>query len=307
VAAVAGTGGTLQVPDGTYRIEAVHTWDGGAGGVALGSRMTLRMSAGAVLKAIPNSRTAYSIVAAFNVTDVAIIGGTILGERAQHNGSTGEWGMGIDVRGGRNIVIDSVTTKENWGDGVYLDGSTDGAKATNITLCAVTADHNRRQGLSIVKASAVTVRDSVFKNTQGTAPQCGIDIEPDPGKSVDNVKILNSAFPDNASCGIKLYAGGPITNVTIDGDTVSGPAGRGIGLGGTSGQRVTNNTIQSYYGIDLLRSSAPSAPTGPTGNLVTGNRICAHVAIIRDGFQNVTADFNGNTVRDNTTPAGCTP
>ena len=43
----------------------------------------------------------------------------------------------------------------------------------------VTADNNRRQGLSIVEADGVLVTDSIFSNTHGTRPSAGIDLEPD--------------------------------------------------------------------------------------------------------------------------------
>jgi polygalacturonase len=47
---IAGTGGTVVVPKGTYMVDAV-----GKGRLALASNMTLKMSKGATLKAIPNS------------------------------------------------------------------------------------------------------------------------------------------------------------------------------------------------------------------------------------------------------------
>ncbi len=303
VRAVGGTGGTLLVPGGTYLIDAVRTWDGGKGGVALRNKMTLKLAPGAVLQAIANDKEGYSIVSIFDVKDVNVVGGVIAGERGDHQGSTGEWGNGIDIRGARRVAIDGVTTKENWGDGVYLDAGADDVRPTNIELCGVVSNHNRRQGLSIVGGHRVVVRRSVFKNTEGTAPQCGIDIEPDAGQSsVDDVKILNSHFPNNASCGIKLYPANPITNVLIKGNTVSGPASRGISIGGTDGQRVINNRIQSYYAIDLSHGFSVS-PDAPTGNTVTGNQICAPMRIIRGvspDFVLVESDFNGNTVHGNT-------
>jgi len=51
--AVAGTGGTLLIPDGTYMINPIA--DSGRVGLRMASNMTLRLSSGAILKAITNS------------------------------------------------------------------------------------------------------------------------------------------------------------------------------------------------------------------------------------------------------------
>jgi hypothetical protein len=113
-------------------------------------------------------------------------------------------GQGIRIDGGaEHITISGVTAKEMWGDGFYVDG------ATNVKFCSVTADDNRRQGLSIIEADVLVVTNSVFKNTQGTRPSAGIDLEPN--KPVDkrvqeitNVRIQNSKFLDNAGGGIQI-------------------------------------------------------------------------------------------------------
>ena len=67
------------------------------------------------------------------------------------------------------------------------------------------ADNNRRQGLSIVEADGVLVTDSVFRNTRGTRPSAGIDLEPDHAEQkIVNVRIQNSKFIDNAGPGIEI-------------------------------------------------------------------------------------------------------
>jgi parallel beta helix pectate lyase-like protein len=92
-----------------------------------------------------------------------------------------------------------VTSRKMWGDGFYVED------ATNTKFCAVTADSNRRQGLSIVEADDVLVTDSVFKNTHGTRPSAGIDLEPDnESQKITNVRIQNSKFLDNVGPGIEI-------------------------------------------------------------------------------------------------------
>ena len=90
---VAGTGGTVLVPDGIYMIDAA-----GKLRLSLKDDMTLRLADGATLKAIPNNQKKYSILTISGVSNVAVIGGTLEGERDQHKGNGGEWGMGIKYR-----------------------------------------------------------------------------------------------------------------------------------------------------------------------------------------------------------------
>ena len=190
---IAGTGGTVLIPDGRYLVDAV-----GEKRLALRSDMTLMLANDAVLKAIPNDSGKYAVLSISGVSNVAVVGGTLEGERDEHEGKSGEWGMGIQIhRGAKHITISGVTVRKMWGDGFYVKGAKD------VKFCFVTADNNRRQGLSIVEADGVVVTDSVFKNTRGTRPGAGIDLEPNkPGQRISSVRIQNSKFLDNAGAGI---------------------------------------------------------------------------------------------------------
>jgi hypothetical protein len=88
-----------------------------------------------------------------------------------------------------------------WGDGFYVAGAED------VRLCAVTADANRRQGLSIIAVDGLLVLNSVFANTHGTRPGAGIDFEPnEESQTIANVRVEGSKFLNNEGAGI-LVAG----------------------------------------------------------------------------------------------------
>jgi hypothetical protein len=210
VADVAGTGGTVFVPDGVYLIDVA-----GDGPVKLKSNMTLKLAAGAVLKAMANNERNYSIIDIGGADNVTVTGGTLEGERSQHQGKAGEGGMGLRiVKGSKHIIVSGVTAKEMWGDGFYVKDAAD------VKFCAVTAIHNRRQGLSIVDANGVLITHSRFMETRGTPPSAGIDLEPDrPDQKIKNVSILASEFVNNDGGGIKLHGKkGAIVNVEIKGN-----------------------------------------------------------------------------------------
>ncbi len=207
---VAGTGGTVLVPHGTYMVDAA-----GENSITLKNDMVLKLSPGATLKAMPNSSKKYAVLSISGVSNVTVVGGTLQGDRNEHKGRSGEWGMGIRINhGASRITISGVTSEAMWGDGFYVHDAKD------VKFCSVTADHNRRQGLSIIDADGVLVRNSMFKNTSGTRPSAGIDLEPDKAaQEITNVQIQGSKFLDNAGPGIQMSGKkGAISKIELTGN-----------------------------------------------------------------------------------------
>jgi pectate lyase-like protein/parallel beta helix pectate lyase-like protein len=189
---VTGTGGTVFIPNGVYMVEAVGK------SLRLGSKMTLRMADNAMLKVIPNREKRYSTLTIRKVSDVTVIGGTLFGDRREHKSKQGEHGMGLWIGPeARRIAVVGLTSRNMWGDGFYVSGAAD------IAFCSVSAINNRRQGLSIIDAKRVLVTDSVFRDTRGTRPSAGIDMEPDkPTQRISNIRIERSKFINNEGDGI---------------------------------------------------------------------------------------------------------
>ncbi|MGD0961011.1 MAG: glycosyl hydrolase family 28-related protein, partial [Methylomonas sp.] len=188
---VAGSGGTVLIPNGTYMINA-------ATGLHLASNMTLALSIGAELVVIPNNLTNYNAILINGVSNVSVVGGSLLGDRNAHLATTGEWGMGVMVLNSHNVYLDTVTSANMWGDGFYISDS-----SANVTVCNAVADNNRRQGLTVTSANGVVIENSTFQNTNGTYPSSGIDIEPNNGETINNIQILNSKFAGNWGSGIQ--------------------------------------------------------------------------------------------------------
>lgn len=128
----------------------------------------------------------------------------------------GEIGDGISIQGADNIVIEDVTIKNCWGDGIYIDrefGSSNSTPSTNINILNVDCNGNRRQGLSVVSGEYINVDNSWFRNTgiDGVGPGAGIDLEPDANNRgvARYINISNSFMIDNNGPGFtctRLFA-----------------------------------------------------------------------------------------------------
>lgn len=283
---VSGSGGTVLVPNGTYMINANRKQ--GAGLIISGA-LTLKLSSGATLKAIPNNVQDYAILQ-ITGDNVNIVGGTVEGERAQHTGTGGEWGMGLNILGTKHLVVEGVTAKETWGDGFYVSNS-----SSDVTFCNVVATHNRRQGLSIISVDGMVVKNSTFNDTDGTAPQAGIDIEPNSGDTAKNIQITGSTANGNSGAGMMIYAGASnatVTSVTFDGNSIASNKDSGLVIYTASGNSIVNNTITNNTG-DGITLENDSSGNSVSGNTVTGNS--AHGIDDRSGQNTIgTNTVSGN-------------
>src|SRR4029078_1667971 len=105
--AIGGTKGTVLVPKGVYMIDTVKKR------LHLKDDMTLKLADGAVLKAIPNDAKKYSLLTLSGVANVWVIGGTLEGERDQHQGQSGEWGYGLHInKGAKHITVSNLVSKK---------------------------------------------------------------------------------------------------------------------------------------------------------------------------------------------------
>ena len=219
--AVDHANGTVFIPAGTYMIDAVTSPAGEPGrcGIRLPSNFLLQLSPRATLRAIPNSAQKYSILQIYDVHDVTVVGGTLQGDRAQHIGTLGEWGMGLDIRSSTNVMISGVLSRDLWGDGFYV-GKWSTNNCQNVRLYNCIGENNRRQGCSIVSLIGGVLDGCLLVNSNGPSLGAGLDLEPSDGSYiVQDVRIVNSYFRDNQGPGIQLDGNnGPVSVCLISGN-----------------------------------------------------------------------------------------
>jgi parallel beta-helix repeat protein len=186
-------GDTVYVPSGVFKVDPVRSLLMRSG-VVLKIDGTLQALAGAPDK--PNA-----LVNLNGVSDISISGlGTVFGERAAHAPGN-RAGFCIAAVGSSNITISGLTLRNAWADGIYLQDN------KNVTVDGVTCANNGRNGMSIISAETLVVKNSIFAatNSESPMPQAGIDIEPDlPSQSLLNISISGNHFIKNRGAGCYL-------------------------------------------------------------------------------------------------------
>ena len=210
----------------------------------------------------------------------------------------GEWRHTLQIRGASDVAIYGGTYAHSGGDGIYV---ADGGLANfsrNILIAGATTSHAWRNGLSVISAVNLTVAGCSFLDTNGTNPQCGIDLEPDsPKHRLRGILLTNITLANNSKCGFTMgpyafvTAGGtnPL-DITVDGMRVLDTPGSIYSWGSSPGEMdgtavalssaynltgsvtVRNVHVQNCYGPALQFDNWPN---GFVSTLINGLTIGA--------------------------------
>jgi hypothetical protein len=138
-----------------------------------------------------------------NAQNVTIIGAEAITSvfhmlKAQY--TSGEWRHCLDIENASNVTVSGISCNDSGGDGAYVRAS------TNVTIEDSIFNNNRRQGSSITgQVNHIYYLRDHFANTNGTAPQSGIDIEPNsPGDYLLDVNIDDCYTDANAGDGLMI-------------------------------------------------------------------------------------------------------
>lgn len=139
------------------------------------------------------------------------VGGLIIrGDKLTHTGVVGEFGMGVANRGSIKAYIHDLVIENCWGDGWY-EGALGGGNSRTLGTRAenITVNNGRRNGWSLVSAKGLRAKNIELNDTSGTAPQAGLDIEPNTIlDSLEDIIIDGLRTKNNVAGGVTLYLGG---------------------------------------------------------------------------------------------------
>jgi len=138
-----------------------------------------------------------------NAQNVTIIGAgatTSVFHMRKAEYTSGESRHCLDIENASNVTVSGISCNDSGGDGAYVRAS------TNITIEDSIFNNNRRQGSSITgQVNHIYYLRDHFTNTNGTAPQSGIDIEPNaPGDYLLDINIDDCYTDANAGDGLMV-------------------------------------------------------------------------------------------------------
>ncbi|MCR5380146.1 MAG: right-handed parallel beta-helix repeat-containing protein [Lentisphaeria bacterium] len=117
-----------------------------------------------------------------------------------------EWRHCVSILSSQNLKILNLNMVESGGDGIYLGIATQNSWPENIVIKDVVCDGNNRQGISVISGVNVLVENVKMINTKGTAPEAGIDFEPNrANEPIRNFVMRNCETRNNAGAGYEMY------------------------------------------------------------------------------------------------------
>jgi hypothetical protein len=290
-AVAAAGGGEVFFPTGTYIISNRVRFLNMSNFVARGAA-TVKMANGTTVAG------GYANFLVQGCTNFVIEDLTLDGNRANRTPAE-VWGHTILISGAcTDAILRNVSVINGTTDGILIesDDNTDPARfCRNILIDNCTADNNYRQGLSIINAFNVMVRGGEYINTNGTAPQSGIDIESDAGSSVpsnEQIRIEGARFYNNVGWGILASGVGSPEDIVILGNHFEGNGSNvvtGGAISAASPCRILSNDCSDFKGSDTVDRGVIDIPaTSEAYAIIHGNafRDCTsgHSAIYVHGL-----------------------
>lgn len=128
-----------------------------------------------------------------------------------------EWRMGIRLSGCSRVTIEGLRIEKTGGDGIYV-GAGDQPYCKDIVIRDVQCVDNHRQGISVIGAENLLIENCTLSKTRGTAPQAGIDFEPNYAvNKLVNCVVRNCLIENNSSREILFY----LANLSADSEPLS--------------------------------------------------------------------------------------
>jgi hypothetical protein len=200
--------------------------------IRLRSNLELSIEDGVIIEAQKNSFKSLGafLFTAVNCKNITIRGKGMVILRMRKNDyqnkklyKHSEWRHLFGLKGCQQIKIHNLTLASSGGDGIYLGTTTKNPYCKDVILEKLIIKDHHRQGISVISAENLTIRQCKIINTAGTPPAAGIDFEPNSrpeGQRLVNCLVENCIISGNEGGGIVLYTvymenGCPPQSITV--------------------------------------------------------------------------------------------
>ena len=186
----------LEIPAGSYNISPIN----------FPSNSHMKVDAGVTVSANSGYGSSDRMlnVNSNNVTISGVSGSTSVFQmpkaRTASQGDGSQYRHCLGIQNASNVTVTGIGCNQSGGDGIYLSA------ATNVTITNCVFDKNYRDAGSIIgKLNHIHISNNVFSNTNGTAPQAGVDVEPNnPGDFLTDVNFTDNTMVNNSGDGLGI-------------------------------------------------------------------------------------------------------
>lgn len=219
--------------------------------IVIPSNTTINMN-GAIIKRGPTGSTGIFILT--DNSNIEIYNGVLDGDKDSYLPIT-EWRHNINLDNSTNIYLHDLSSNRAKGDGIYIGASN--VECKDIRINNVICDGNHRQGMSVIGVNGLTVDKSKFINTIGTAPEAGVDVEPN---YIDQV-IKNITFNDCVMTGnngvgyLEVLKGGTQGGIILNNCHIDSNVDSGVRLTTSSNLSIKGGSILSNGYVGILHDS----------------------------------------------------
>ena len=201
----------IKLEKGTYLVNCYSNES-----VVLKSNIEFDLNGSTIKQNLVNQKR-YNVLSIHNVENVRVFNGKIEGDKETHKyteeNESAELGMGLSLRGCKNVEITNLEICNMTGDGIYINESLEN-KVSDVKIFNCNIHTSRRQGISIITGKNIFIENNNIHNIRGIDPQSGIDIERNEEEQTsDNIYIKNNTFYNiEHNCILSFYG---ITNLYI--------------------------------------------------------------------------------------------
>lgn len=119
-----------------------------------------------------------------------------------------EWRHAVSIRGSRNVRVLGLTIRSSGGDGIYIRGGSGTLYSEDIEIRDTVLYDHYRQGISVISVRNLLIENCQLLDTGGTAPQAGIDFEPNrKDEYLINCLVRGCTIAGNRGPGVLAYLG----------------------------------------------------------------------------------------------------